>query len=290
MSEVEQNTTKIETPATTGSETSLKKEPLPYVRGSSETTRSGSDNRGGYRGQNTNNTSGVAGTSHTGAPRPGGSRFDRNRPSRPGGFGGGDRPAGSRPSFGNRPGGGDRPGSFGPGRGRGGDKRKRDQNENDSNIESLVIEVRRVSRTVKGGKKMRFSALIVAGDRAGKIGFGLAKGLDFQDAVNKATKKAKDKMIKIDINSDGSIKYPINYKFKASIIYLKPAKSGTGLIAGGFLRPVLQLAGIQNIYSKLVGSNNKVVGVRAAFEALKECYRLQHTPGTPVLPVSLKTV
>jgi small subunit ribosomal protein S5 len=239
---------------------------------SSETTvKSGSDNQSGYRGQNTRSTFPPRPSRFP--PRPAGAggdgafqRFDRgNRPPRPGG--GLNRPP--------RPGG--KPGGFNDRRnGRPGDKRKRDQNEADSNIESLVIEVRRVSRTVKGGKKMRFSALVVAGDRAGRVGFGLAKGTDFQDSVNKSTKKAKDSMIKIDINENGSIRYPINYKFKASYIYLKPAQKGTGLIAGGFLRPVLQLAGIQNIYSKLVGSNNKVVGVRAAFEALKECFRLQH--------------
>jgi small subunit ribosomal protein S5 len=150
----------------------------------------------------------------------------------------------------------------------------------DSNIESQVLEVRRISRTVKGGKRMRFSALVIAGDRLGKVGFGLAKGLDFQDAVAKATKKAKDKLIRIEINEEGSLKFPVYYKFKSAYLYLKPAKSGTGLIAGGFLRPVLQLAGVQNIYSKIVGSNNKVVGVRAAIQALKDSYSLS-TASTP---------
>jgi small subunit ribosomal protein S5 len=172
------------------------------------------------------------------------------------------RPAGER--------GGDRR-PFGQNRKRFGDNRKK-QELSDINIESQVLEVRRVSRTVKGGKKMRFSALVVAGDKEGKIGYGLSKGLDFQDAVSKATKKAKDTLVKIDINDNGSLKFPSYSKFKSSYIYIKPAQSGTGLIAGGFLRPVLQLAGVQNVYSKIVGTNNKVVGVRAAIELLKNSY------------------
>lgn len=156
------------------------------------------------------------------------------------------------------------------------DKRKKNDQPND-NLESSVIQVRRVSKTVKGGRTMRFSALIVAGDKNGKVGFGIAKGLDFQDAVNKATKKAKDSMIKIDINENGSINFPINYKYKSAVIYLKPANSGTGLIAGGFLRPVLQLAGVSNIYSKIIGTRNKVVGVRAAFESLSQFYTTKNT-------------
>jgi small subunit ribosomal protein S5 len=141
--------------------------------------------------------------------------------------------------------------------------------EDDNNFESQVITVRRVTRVVKGGKRMRFSALVVIGDKAGKVGYGLKKGLDFQDAVAKATKKAQDNMIKINLNEAGSIAYPSKSKFKACELMLKPAKTGTGLIAGGFLRPVLELAGVKNIYSKIITTRNKVVGVQAAFEALK---------------------
>ncbi|MEM1312768.1 MAG: hypothetical protein AAGF07_04895, partial [Patescibacteria group bacterium] len=139
-----------------------------------------------------------------------------------------------------------------------------------SNMESQVILVRRVTRVVKGGKRMKFSALVVVGDKAGKVGFGIRKGIDFQDAVGKATKKAQDTMIKIKMNSDSSLAFPSKQKFKACEIMLKPAKTGTGLIAGGFLRPVLELAGIKNVYSKIITTRNKVVGVQATFEALKK--------------------
>lgn len=165
------------------------------------------------------------------------------------------------------------------------EKRKKTDTDKVDNIESSVIQIRRVSKTVKGGRTMRFSALIVAGDKNGKVGFGLAKGLDFQDAVTKATRKAKESMIKININDDGSIAFPVNFKYKSARIYMKPALAGTGLIAGGFLRPVLQLAGIQNIYSKIIGTTNKVVGVRAAFEGLTKFYKSSYSTTKEVAPV-----
>lgn len=132
-----------------------------------------------------------------------------------------------------------------------------------------VITVKRVTRVVKGGKRMRFAALVVVGDKKGTIGFANKKGMDFQDAVAKATKKAKENMIKIKINENESLPFTTITKFKSSQILLKPANKGTSLIAGGFVRPVLQLAGIKNIYSKILGSNNKVVGVEAVINALK---------------------
>ena len=142
-------------------------------------------------------------------------------------------------------------------------------------FESQVIQVRRISKTVSGGKIMRFSALIVAGDKKGKVGYGLGKGRDFQEAVAKGTRQAKNSIIKLDISDDLSLKFPSQFKYKSVKLFLKPAQSGTGLIAGSYLRPVLQLSGIQNIYSKIIGSNNKVVGVRAIMEALKASYTVQ---------------
>ena len=143
-------------------------------------------------------------------------------------------------------------------------KRKEEEQE----LESRVIEVRRVTRVVKGGKRMRFSALVVVGDREGKVGIGLKKGLDYQDSVNKATKKAKTSLLTVNIDDQGSIAYPSITKHKSCVVYLKPAKSGTGVIAGGFLRPVLELAGVRNIYSKITRSRNKIPGTQAAFLAL----------------------
>jgi len=147
--------------------------------------------------------------------------------------------------------------------------KSRRQENNEPQFESKVIEVRRVTRVVKGGKRMRFSALVVVGDRKGKVGFGIKKGLDYQDAVNKATKQAQLKMIPVNINDNMSVPFEQKFKFKACQVYLKPANSGTGLIAGGFIRPVLELAGIKNIYSKILASRNKITGVQAVIKALE---------------------
>ena len=146
----------------------------------------------------------------------------------------------------------------------------RKQDDEMSNLDSAIIEVRRVTRVVRGGKRMRFSALVVVGDKAGRVGYGLKKGMDYQEAVAKATKKAKDSLIKINITDQFSLSFPIQYKYKSASFMLKPATTGTGLIAGGYLRPVLALAGIKNIYSKLIGSRNKIVGVQAAVQALEK--------------------
>ena len=149
------------------------------------------------------------------------------------------------------------------------DSRRGRRQEEDSNLENKVLQVKRVTKVVKGGKNTRFSALVVVGDKAGKIGYALRKGLDYQDAVNKAVKKAKESLISINISDVHSLAFPVHCKYNAATIFLKPAQSGTGLIAGGFLRPVLELAGIQNIYSKIIGSNNKIVGIQAVFKALE---------------------
>ena len=112
--------------------------------------------------------------------------------------------------------------------------------------------------------------MVVVGDRKGQVGMGFMKGMDFQDAVQKATRKAKENIIKINISEEGSIDFPIQHKFKAANLFMKPATKGTGLIAGGYLRPVLELAGIENLYTKILGSNNKISGVQATIQALEK--------------------
>lgn len=161
---------------------------------------------------------------------------------------------------------------FGRNKGRGfkkgRDRRKKEEQEN--KYDSTIIQVRRVTRVVKGGKRMRFSALVVVGDKNGKVGYGIKKGVDFQESVAKATKQATANMIDITLNEAGSIPFQSQSKYKSTVIMLKPADAGTGLISGGFVRPVLELAGVKNIYSKIIGSNNKVTGVQAVFEAFKK--------------------
>ncbi|OGE73930.1 MAG: 30S ribosomal protein S5 [Candidatus Doudnabacteria bacterium RIFCSPHIGHO2_01_52_17] len=139
-------------------------------------------------------------------------------------------------------------------------------------FDSKVVEVRRVTRVVAGGKRMRFRALVVVGDRKGRVGMGLKKGVDVADAIGKATNAANKSMIEVPIK-DGTIPHIINFKYKAAKILLKPARPGTGIIAGGPLRAVLTLSGIRNITSKMLGSSNKVSNVRAVYLALQQFNR-----------------
>lgn len=147
--------------------------------------------------------------------------------------------------------------------------RRNDRKREEPEFFNEVLSVRRVTRVVKGGKRMRFSALVVLGDKKGKVGYGIKKGTDFQSAVQKATNQAKKSMIQINLTEAKSIDFPVKVKFKAAEIFLKPAEVGTGLIAGSFVRAVLQLAGVENVYSKVLGSNNKITGTQAVFKALE---------------------
>lgn len=135
--------------------------------------------------------------------------------------------------------------------------------------DSKVVEITRVTRVVAGGKRMRFRALIVIGDHNGKVGIGVKKGADVADAVGKASAQARKNLFVVPI-IDGTIPHQVKLKYKAACVLLKPAKPGTGIIAGGPVRAVLGLAGIKNITSKMLGSANKISNVRATYEALKK--------------------
>jgi small subunit ribosomal protein S5 len=167
----------------------------------------------------------------------------------------------NKPSFGGR---NDRNNARSGGR----NDRRQQKIQEEPLYESKVIDIRRVTRVVKGGKRMRVSALVVVGDRNGKVGFGLKKGIDFADAVAKATRKATNSVIKVNLDKNKSILFTSNTKHKSAEIFLKPALGGTGLIAGGFVRPVLELAGVENVYSKINRTRNKIPGVQCVIKAL----------------------
>ncbi|HMQ01615.1 MAG TPA: 30S ribosomal protein S5 [Candidatus Doudnabacteria bacterium] len=135
-------------------------------------------------------------------------------------------------------------------------------------FDQKVVEIKRVTRVVAGGKRMRFRALVVIGDHKGKVGIGLKKGMDVTEAVNKAVNAAKKNMIVVPIVND-TIPHEVNVKYKSSKLLMRPARPGTGLIAGGAVRSVLDLAGVKNVISKMIGSNNKSNNVRAAYTAFK---------------------
>ncbi len=135
-------------------------------------------------------------------------------------------------------------------------------------FDQKVVEVKRVTRVVAGGKRMRFRALVVIGDHKGRVGMGLRKGSDVSESVNKAVNQAKKRMITLPLVNE-TIPHEMKMKYKSSSLLLKPAKAGTGVIAGGAVRQVFELAGVKNVVSKMLGSNNKVNNIKAVFEAFK---------------------
>ena len=135
-------------------------------------------------------------------------------------------------------------------------------------FEEVVISIDRVARVVKGGRRFRFKALVVVGDRKNKVGVGVSKGADVQTAVAKATDVAKKNMITIPITND-SIPHDAEVKVAGAQVLLMPAAPGTGIIAGGVVRSVIGVTGIKNLLSKSLGSTNKVNIAYATIDALK---------------------
>lgn len=133
--------------------------------------------------------------------------------------------------------------------------------------EQRVIDIARVTRVVAGGKRMRFRACVVIGNLKGRVGMGLQKGADVSAAVNKASAAAKKNLIEVPIIKE-TIPHQFKKKFKAALVLIKPAPKGTGIIAGGPLRAVLELTGIKNVVAKMIGSKNKINNVKALIYAL----------------------
>lgn len=136
-------------------------------------------------------------------------------------------------------------------------------------FEEITIAVDRVSRTVAGGRRMRFKALVAVGNRKNKVGIGVAKGNDVTTAVNKATRKAKKSMITFNMNGD-TICHETRTKVTGADVLIKPAAPGTGIIAGGTVRSIVGLTGVKNLISKSLGSSNKVNVAYAVIEALRQ--------------------
>jgi small subunit ribosomal protein S5 len=141
-----------------------------------------------------------------------------------------------------------------------------DHEKEKSEFEERVIEVRRVARTVAGGRRIRFRALVVIGNKKGKVGMGAAKANDVSEAVKKAVSKAKKHIVTVPI-IEGTIPYEVTAKFGSAIVMLRPAASGTSIVAGGSIRAVAELAGITDLLSKMLGSSNKVNNIVAAINA-----------------------
>ena len=178
-------------------------------------------------------------------PQPGDARNER------GGERGGDRGGNSR---------------GGPSRG---PRRNRNEQREEGGFKETVVAINRVAKVVKGGKRFSFSAIIVVGDGAGSVGFGLGKAKDVQAAIMKGNASARKAIIKFAMVGD-TIPHEIVAKFRSGKVWMKPAAPGTGVIAGGGARAVLEAAGIKNVLTKSLGSSNPFNTVGATFEALKQ--------------------
>ncbi|MCX6720574.1 MAG: 30S ribosomal protein S5 [Candidatus Staskawiczbacteria bacterium] len=179
-----------------------------------------------------------------------------NKPAQKGGFGG-QRGGGSPFGSGQR-----RPG-FGRGGGFGKDRAK-------DEFQTKLLDLARVTRVTGGGKRMSFRAVVVAGDKKGKVGIGIDKGKDVSQAIDKATRRAKRDLVSVII-IDGTIPHEVEAKYGPAVILLKPQMKGRGLVAGGAVRTICDLAGIKNVSSKILsGSKNKLNNARATIEALKK--------------------
>jgi len=143
-------------------------------------------------------------------------------------------------------------------------------------FDELLLEVRRVTRVTTGGRKLSFRATILVWNKKGKVGLGVSKGPDVQSAVSKASREAYKTMFVVPITGNQTVPYPTTTKYKACLIKLLPATAGTGLKAWSSVRAVLELAGFENVLSKIIGSNNKLNNAMATIRALSAYKHAEH--------------
>jgi len=150
--------------------------------------------------------------------------------------------------------------------------RNRDRNrdrDRDSDLKEKVVQIRRVTKVVKGGKKMGFRAVVIVGDLKSHVGLGIGKAAEVASAIRKGVEAAKKNQMEVPM-SEGTIPHDVTGQFGASSVIIRSAPHGTGVIAGGSIRTVLELAGMKNIVAKSLGSNCAINAARATLEALKE--------------------
>ena len=146
---------------------------------------------------------------------------------------------------------------------------KNEQNKNEEGLQEKLIQVNRVAKVVKGGRIFGFTALTAVGDGNGRVGFGRGKAREVPLAIQKAMEAARRNMISVQLDGD-TLQYPIKARHGASKVYMQPASEGTGVIAGGAMRAILELAGVHNVLAKCYGSTNPVNVVRATFKGLQD--------------------
>lgn len=150
------------------------------------------------------------------------------------------------------------------GRGRG---RSRGGRREEKEFEEELLQIDRVTRVVKGGRRLRFRATVVIGDRKGRVGFGVDKAVEVPQAIQKAVRNAKKNLVTVPM-IDGTIPHEVKLKFKSAKVLIMPAQSGTGIIAGGAMRKIADLAGIENLLGKNIGTSNKIASGKAMMMAL----------------------
>lgn len=138
------------------------------------------------------------------------------------------------------------------------------------NLEEKLVHINRVAKVVKGGRRFSFNAIVVVGNGEGVVGHGLGKANEVSDAIQKGFENAKKNLIKVPLTKSGSIHHPVTGKAGAGKVLLRPAAKGTGVIAGGAVKAILDVAGVHNILSKSLGSSNPHNMVKAAYQALRE--------------------
>jgi len=161
-----------------------------------------------------------------------------------------------------------RDGGEGRGRGRGRDDRRGRKEEEDDGIIEKLVHINRVSKTVKGGKRFGFAALVVVGDGAGRVGFGHGKAREVPEAITKATAAARKKMIRVPLKEGRTLHHDGRGRFGAGKVTVRTAPAGTGIIAGGPMRAVFESLGVHDVVTKSVGTSNPYNMIRATFDAL----------------------
>ena len=142
--------------------------------------------------------------------------------------------------------------------------------QNESDLQERVVYIHRVSKVVKGGRRMSLVALVAVGDGKGNVGLGMGKSTEVPLAIQKGVDDAKKNMFHVPVTESGTIPHEVEGRFGAGRVIIKPAVEGTGVIAGGPVRPLFELAGITNVLSKSLGTSNALNSIKAAAEGLKE--------------------
>lgn len=164
-------------------------------------------------------------------------------------------------------------------------RNKQDNQEEQNAFEERVVAINRVTKVVKGGRRFKFSALVVVGNKAGQVGFGTGKAQEVPDAIKKAVENAKTNLITVPLVGT-TIPHAVVGNFGAGKVFFRPASEGTGVVAGGAVRQIFELAGINDVLSKSLGSRTPINMVRATFAGLKELRTIEEVAKLRGLSVS----